>query len=243
MPKATIDPVHFSVTSHSVVLPGTTFVINVWAHLEEQRKEVVLRAQEAADGIDVSVQSKGPARLGRGTVLLVRLQIEDLVIEDQEDTILWEGSIGNATFSAQVPSTAQKGQRCGLAKVYVSNLEIAKIHFAVEMGDKTSKQGRLRAQEKLHRTAFASYANEDRDAVLARIQGIQKAAPHLDVFLDVLKLRSGEDWEKRLWKEIPATDIFYLFWSEDASHSDWVEKEWRCALKTRGLDVWPDRSI
>jgi hypothetical protein len=51
MPTATIDPVHFSVTSHSVVLPGTTFVINVWAHLEEQRKEVVLRAQEAADGI------------------------------------------------------------------------------------------------------------------------------------------------------------------------------------------------
>src|SRR5271170_7411049 len=155
-----------------------------------------------------------PARMARGTVLLIRLQIEHLVIEDQEDTILWEGNIGNATFSAEVPGAARKGQRCGLAKVYVSNLEIAKIHFAVQVGNKTSKQGRLRAQEELHRTAFASYANEDRDAVLARIQGIQKAAPNLDVFLDVLKLRSGEDWVKRLWKEIPATDIFYLFWSE-----------------------------
>jgi len=40
-----------------------------------------------------------------------------------------------------------------------------------------------------HRHAFASYAGEDRVEVLKRVQGIQKAVPTLEVFVDVLKLR------------------------------------------------------
>lgn len=62
------------------------------------------------------------------------------------------------------------------------------------------------------------------------------AAPQLDVFLDVLKLRPGADWQKELWRVIPLSDVFYLFWSRNASNSEWVEKEWRCALESRGLD-------
>jgi predicted component of type VI protein secretion system len=231
-----VDLVHFSVISNSVVLPGTTFVINVWAHLAGQREEVIRRAQETSNRTGVSLQSKGPVQVTRGTVLLVRLQIENLVIEDPEDAIPWEGEIANATFWAEVPKTASKGQKRALGRVFVGGLEIAKIHFVVEVGQKISDECQLPAREELHRTAFASYANADRDAVLARIQGMQKAAPSLDVFLDVLKLRSGEDWEKRLWKEIPSKDVFYLFWSEGASQSNWVEKEWRCALETKGLD-------
>jgi hypothetical protein len=236
LPVSAVDSVHFSVTSHSVVLPGTTFVINVWTHSERQRKDVIRRAQEIAQGAEISAQSKGPVKVARGTVLAIQLHIDEFVIEDPEDMVLWEAEIANATFSVHVPKTASKGQHRGLVKVFVKGLEIAKIHFVVQVGRKISKQRRLRTNEKLHRTAFASYAGEDRDAVLARIQGIQKAAPNLDVFLDVLKLRSGDDWEKRLWKEIPSKDIFYLFWSEGASQSSWVEKEWRCALKARGLD-------
>jgi len=54
--------------------------------------------------------------------------------------------------------------------------------------------------------------------------------------MDVLSLRSGENWEERLWDVIPKSDIFYLFWSLNAKQSEWVEKEWRCALRTRGLE-------
>jgi hypothetical protein len=68
------------------------------------------------------------------------------------------------------------------------------------------------------------------------VQGIQKAAPALEIFLDVISLRSGQYWEQELRRIIPSNDVFYLFWSEKARGSDWVEKEWRCALETRGLD-------
>ena len=56
----------------------------------------------------------------------------------------------------------------------------------------------LPVREQRLRTAFASYASQDRDAVLARVQGIQKALPSLDVFLDVASLRSGQRWKEQL---------------------------------------------
>ena len=65
---------------------------------------------------------------------------------------------------------------------------------------------------------------------------MQKIAPDLSVFLDVANLRSGEDWESKLLREILGTDVLYLFWSAAASVSHWVEKEWRCALERRGVN-------
>jgi hypothetical protein len=86
------------------------------------------------------------------------------------------------------------------------------------------------------RSAFASYASEDRDHVLARVQGMQKILPDLDIFVDVMSLRSGEHWKDRLQQEIVARDTFYLFWSQAAMKSSWVDFEWRYALEARGED-------
>jgi hypothetical protein len=82
-------------------------------------------------------------------------------------------------------------------------------------------------------SAFASYATQDRAEVLRRVQGIEAAG--VQVFMDVLSLRAGQDWERRILENIRQNDVFYLFWSVPASRSEWVEKEWRLALKERGL--------
>ena len=76
----------------------------------------------------------------------------------------------------------------------------------------------------------------DAGLVHEQLQGIQTALPELDIFLDVLKLRSGKDWKKQLEEEIPRRDVFYLFWSQAASRSPWVKWEWNLALSRRGLD-------
>ena len=66
---------------------------------------------------------------------------------------------------------------------------------------------------------------------------MQKLLPDLDVFLDIVSIRSGEDWAKRLEHEIAQRDAFYLFWSAAASRSQWVEREWRAALRLKGLEA------
>jgi serine/threonine protein kinase len=229
------DPVHFAVTCSHTVAPASSFVLNVWAYLQIHQGEVERQAKNALGGAQPYVQSVGPSKVARGTVLSVSLRIDELTADALEGTILWDGEIGNVTFSISVPNGISRGIKSGFATVHVGSLRIAAIHFFITIGRKATSSDQVFSRG-VHRTAFASYASEDRDAVLARIQGIQKVAPKLEVFLDVLNLRSGEDWSKRLWKEIPSRDIFYLFWSESASRSNWVEKEWRCALKARGLD-------
>jgi hypothetical protein len=71
---------------------------------------------------------------------------------------------------------------------------------------------------------------------MARIQGIQKAAPALRVFVDVMNLRSGDNWERKLNEAITESDVFYLFWCRHAKKSEWVQKEWRYAYQSRGID-------
>jgi hypothetical protein len=236
VPGGAVDRVHFSLTAPPAVLPETAFVLNVWAHLEQQRIEVIKRAREAAGGGEIYIQSKGPIRVARGTILTVHLRLDELIVNDSDDTIFWEGDIGNATFAVIVPKDVTHGTKQGIAAIYVDGLQIAKINFVIQVCARASTADRLEVREARHRKAFASYASADRDEVLARIQGILKAAPDMDVFVDILKLRSGQDWEQNLWREIPSSDVFYLFWSRSAKESRWVEKEWRCALEAKGPD-------
>lgn len=80
-------------------------------------------------------------------------------------------------------------------------------------------------------SAFASYAHQDRDEVLRRVQGMRAFQPRLDVFLDFHSLHSGERWRERLEREIADRDRFFLFWSEGASRSESVRDEWMIAMR------------
>jgi hypothetical protein len=237
MPVGITDLVHFSVTAPTVVSPGANFLIDVWAHLEVHREEVLRRARRVARSEDILFRDKGPVPIARGSILTARLHpMDGFVIEDEADTIFWDGEIGNASFPVSVAGQAAPGPRRGTVSFFVASLAVAKLHFVLHVGGSSTKPGELPAEIKHYRDAFASYASEDRDEVLRIVQGLQKGVPDLKIFLDVTELRSGQRWEEELRKVIPTRDVFYLFWSRAAGRSPWVEKEWRCALESRGLD-------
>jgi hypothetical protein len=227
--------VHFSVTSPSAVAPGAAFVVDVWVHLQGQRQQVLQRARQEAMGKDIQMKSKGPTKVTPGSVLTVSLRVADLLIDSPEDTILWEGEIGNATFAVTVPTGTAEGAKHGIARIRIEGLEVARLDFILQICQRPASGEALAVKETRHRTAFASYATEDADAVLARIQGMQKVLPSLKVFYAAAELRSGEHWQERLKQEILERDVMYLFWSEAASRSQWVEWEWRCGYRERGI--------
>lgn len=85
------------------------------------------------------------------------------------------------------------------------------------------------------RTAFMSYASQDRARVATIMQGIETVRPDLDVFMDVESLRSGERWKQAIEEEIRRRDTLFLCWSKNAQASPWVNYEWRYALRNKGL--------
>jgi hypothetical protein len=139
-------------------------------------------------------------------------------------------------FGAQVGANVHMGTKAGSVRIYAHGLQIARVNFVIQIGTENSDICALAEREERYSSAFASYASADRDAVLARVQGILKIAPTLDIFLDVVKLRSGQEWVTELRKEIESREVFYLFWSDNARKSEWVEREWRYALAAKGLD-------
>lgn len=114
-------------------------------------------------------------------------------------------------------------------------MRILRLHFSLLISDYALELEDRTAALDRGKEAFASYATEDRAAVLGRIQGMQKLCPDLDVFLDAASMHPGDRWAKRIESEILARDTFYLFWSRFAKQSEWVEREWRFALEHKGL--------
>ena len=85
-------------------------------------------------------------------------------------------------------------------------------------------------------SAFVSYSRKDISQVAFVMMGIRKARPDLEMFFDVESMHSGEDWEKRIKREIDEKDILFLCWSVHASKSVWVDREWRYAYAKKGAD-------
>jgi molecular chaperone DnaK len=238
-PAARIDKVHFSVSSPPAVRPGENFLVDVWAHVEQQRAEVERQVQLANPEPEIPrvIRPKGPFKIERGTRLFVRLRFQDFQVEPPQEVILWDGEIGNASFTVGVPHDTTLGPKIGLVTVHwEGGLQIARVPIQILVAARVDATNPTALPVHHIRSAFASYASADRDEVLGRIQGMQKVAPDLKVFLDVAELRSGEDWETKLWQVIPESDVLYLFWSAAAKASPWVEKEWRCGLSTRGYE-------
>lgn len=228
--------VQFSVTAPSAVMPRSSFAVDVWAHLENQRQEILKRAREQTGDTEVVRLPDAAARERRATQLWIRLSLFGLELRSQDESMLWHGAISKASFIVEVPDNAALGPKTGLVTVHAEGLKIATLHFSIRVDLQTTATPTLTNEQNPPRKAFASYAHLDRNQVLARVQGMQKVMPDLEVFLDVHSLRSGQDWEETIRKEILASDIFYLFWSENARNSKEVEKEWRFALEQKGRD-------
>ncbi len=229
------DAVRFSVLSPMTVPPGEPCLIDVWVHSGDIDDVLLDMRTDPAWQAGVRVRSKGPVEVDRGANLISRVMVPSLGWAD-EDTVKWTGAAGNATYSFIVPADAAHSDHAGQLQIHVGGIQLARVAFLITVGSDRAVVHDVTVSQRLVSSAFASYATEDRNEVLARIQGMQQVARHLDVFLDVVSLRSGDRWEERLESEILERDILYLFWSRAASASLWVDKEWRTVYRARGLD-------
>ncbi len=237
VPTSKIDKVHFTASSPHAVQPGKTFIVRVSAHTDQQRAEVERRVRQASpqpDALPV-IFSEGPSPIERGTTLFVRLTFPEFHIGSPEEVIIWDDEIATASFEIGVPREIVEGMKTGSVTIHgEGGPRIAKVLLEIMVSANTVLAAPKTQTVLSHKKGFASYARQDLDQVLARVQGIEKGG--IKVWIDVKDLRSGEDWAMKLQQVIPEHDVFYLFWSAAAKESSYVEKEWRWALGCRGED-------
>jgi hypothetical protein len=230
-----VEKAHFAVFAPPFCAPVETFLLQVWACTPDEASYEAMRARATARTGAVEVGRKDAVPAPRGTWLTVRVNIPGLEVPEPTDRMFWDGDTVNVSFAVSTPGDVKKGPRLGTAVVFAGEVPLTRITFRLLVGEQaTAGPVELDSEQARIRNVFASYASADRAEVLRFSRAAR--ALEVDVFVDVLSLREGQDWSRRMFDEVPARDLFCLFWSRPARESTWVEKEWRCALAARGLD-------
>ena len=225
--------VEFAAFAPAGVRPDSAFVLDVWAYLPSQYSAVKEMAKEV--GMKVLGRKAGVS-IARGAKLTIRIDIAGLEIQEPRETIEWDGEATNASFTIKVPPATKIGMYPGSALIKYQGMTIAKIAFLISVTYYDHSEYLDRSDKLMYvRSAFASYASEDREEVLHRVQGMKSMLPEAEIFLDQLSLYAGQNWRSELEEHIRTKDRFFLFWSTAAARSVWVEREWRLALDLRGL--------
>jgi hypothetical protein len=230
------EPVLFNLYGPSMIAPGKKFTLDLWAFLSSQGEKVNSLAMRMGQQ---RVVEPARASIERASVLAVQIYSAELDISEPVKMLMWQGQEVVEDFDCVLRESATtQFKASGTAVVTLRGLLIASIDFSLHIGAALDDERNTTLMQTAYRprTAFASYASADRVDVLRSVQGISKGAPDLDIFLDVDKLRSGQDWQSKLYACISTSDIMYLFWSKSAAKSEWVEREWRFALSKKGVD-------
>jgi hypothetical protein len=233
-------PVDCTVFAPDRVEREQSALLQVFLHTPEDRN----RAGTAAVKFDAETKERGHRSLlldaPIGTTFTFDVEIEGFVFHERTDTLLWTGRPQAATFRFDVPKGCKWGQHTGTVRISKDGTPVGRISFQIEVvRDAHGARKRPVGKEARHYHAcFCSYSSLDREEMLKRAQGLQ--AVGLETFIDVLKLRPGDEWNPKIFAAIDESDLFVVIWSKNARDSKWVKKESRYALNRYKQHGSPD---
>lgn len=238
--EAVRDVVRATVYAPPAAAQGDAFLVQVFAHLRDQEAQ----ADEFARQFDAAARQRGygtlKERVTRGSKLAVHLIMPGLEVDEPVQELMWDGTPESVQFSVRVPVDRQTCNVIGTVIISCEGNPIGHVKFtlavvsAAERNRLANNQRQTVGDWKRYGKAFVSYASQDRQEVLKRVQMLSRL--RIEYFQDVLDLEPGQRWEQQLYRHIDESDLFLLFWSSAAKRSQWVLKEVQYALKRKDAD-------
>ena len=221
--------------THANLHKGEWFVLSLWAYQAAARDAVRQLARESSRaqlaGRTTALSAKKGARI------TFFFHPKHLLLDPDQSpspTLTFTGDPANLDLAVQCPTDYVQDHLVERIDLLVEGLKIAELLIEFRFAPNTDSPTTSHFRQ--IRSAFASYSTRDIAQVIARLQAVEKANPGIRLFWDKESLKSGDKWQDRLAREVADKDVFYLFWSENAAESKWVDWEWRHAHQTRGLD-------
>jgi RNA polymerase sigma factor (sigma-70 family) len=234
---ATIDPVDCTVFVPPAACPGGALLVQVVAHTPAQTS----RAKAMAEEFDEEAQRRGYTSLEtdveRGSRLFFHLSMPGLEIDQPLRMLVWRGRPASVQFRVVVPPRHPFQSVVGTVTVAEEELPQGQITFKLKVIPRTTTAPpgpSPTGQGKPFEVFFISYASEDRPEVLKRVQMLARLGKRF--FQDLLHLDPGDRWERKLYVYIDQSDAVLLFWSSKAKQSEWVMRECRYTIDTKGID-------
>ncbi len=229
-----LNKIKFIIATDKKAVRNMYCKIHIYGTTERYMAEILQQISEEFES-EFKKTTSSSLNVSYGQQIIVKLTSNDIDIpvEDANYDFIWDGNYIKSTFDVFVPTDYDKGAIKFTAYIYVNGIQAQRMSFSINVEAETPI---ITVEPIYNKKAFVSYASKDRDKVMLSVKAMQKVVPDIDFFVDVVSLHCGEKWEERLYIEIDKSDVFYLFWSNNAKESDWVKKEIECALKSKGID-------
>jgi hypothetical protein len=232
------DKTVFTVYHPTACIKGEWSTMLAYSHHPDL--EVIDKVRQHAEK-DIQEPSRGtsverPLLIKSGTEIYVVPQVPGIQFNPQRCSYYWEEKWHVSRFRFRTdPKTEPTGLTTGIVAYFVGPVLVAEVPISLQILDRAiavEKHESVTAMTEPFARVFVSYAHEDWDIVEALEQAYN--ALGMRYLRDVREVRSGENWRNKILDLIDEAEVFQLCWSQAASQSDEVRKEFEHAWNRKG---------
>ncbi len=215
-------------------------LVQVYLHLYEETEKVKALAQDSDKNAERRDYIPLQYKLKKGDWVEVQLNIygETLLMSDKK-SVIWQGSFTKCSFDYFVPKDIDVDELSCVAMLTVNGVPVGEMRFITRIVDAPRQLNPEIIAHKYNKV-FISYSHQDESKVKFLHEGLELGAvPH---FFDRKYLKVGDVFPQVIKDYINSADLFILCWSENASKSEYVQKERHQALERAFPQVKPEQA-
>jgi len=236
---AKYEEVYSSIFAPSEVKCKSHMLVQVYLHLQEETEKVKALALESDKNAERRDYIPLQCKLKKGDKVDVLLNVygETLLMSDNK-SVVWQGSFTKCSFDYFVPKDLDVDELSCVALFSVNGIPVGEMRFITQI---VEMPRRLNPEIIAHKYSkvFISYSHQDESKVKFLHEGLELGAvPH---FFDRKYLKAGDVFPQVIQDYINSADLFILCWSENASKSEYVQKERLQALERAFPQVKPEQ--
>lgn len=234
------DEVYSSIFASSETKRKSHMVVQVYLHLYEETDKVKTLAQESDKNTERRDYIPLQCKLKKGDKVDVLLNIygETLLMSDKEN-VVWQGAFTKCSFDYFIPKDIDVDELSCVALLSVNGVPVGEMRFITRIVD-SPRQLNPEIIAYKYNKVFISYSHQDESKVKFLHEGLELGSvPH---FFDRKYLKVGDVFPKVIQDYINSADLFILCWSENASNSEYVQKERLLALERAYPQVQPEQA-
>ena len=234
------NEVYSSIFAPAEVKRKSHLQVQVYLHLYEESEKVKSLAKESDKNAERRDYIPLSLKLKKGDKVDVEFNVYgETRLASERKSIIWQGSFTKCSFDYFVPKDIDVEELSCVALLSVNGVPIGEMRFITRLIE-TPRQLNPEIIVHKYNKVFISYSHLDESKVKFLHEGQELGSvPH---FFDRKYLKAGDVFPQVIQDYINSADLFILCWSENASKSEYVQKERLQALKRAFPQVRPENA-
>ena len=234
------NEVYSSIFAPAEVKRKSHLQVQVYLHLYEESEKVKSLAKESDKNAERRDYIPLSLKLKKGDKVDVEFNVYGATrLTSDRKSIVWQGSFTKCSFDYFVSKDIEVEELSCVALLSVNGVPIGEMRFITRVIE-TPRQLNPEIIAHKYSKVFISYSHLDESKVKFLHEGLELGSvPH---FFDRKYLKGGDVFPQVIQDYINSADLLILCWSENASKSEYVQKERLQALERAFPQVQPENA-